>query len=220
MALHAIVNTSRLDEGLILDPGRYDPRRQTENYDGDSVTDIASVVNDRRTLSKLSSEESYVVLDTSDAEEGMILSRKSVVGQDDVGSTKKVVQPGDVIISRLRPYLRQVAYVDEGLQNQFGEETVLLCSTEFFVLRSKDTKSIAFLVPTLLSDEIQRVLDVSQEGGHHPRFKKKTLMSLPIPPDILDRREEISEKVTGCVSSARQSVQNMQSLIGHCSDIY
>ena len=220
MALHAVINTSQLDEGLVLDPGRYDPRRQTEDYDGDSVTDIASIVNDRRTLSKLSSNESYVVLDTSDAEEGMILSRKSVVGQDNVGSTKKVVQPGDVIISRLRPYLRQIAYVDKGLQNQFGEDTVLLCSTEFFVLRSKDGDSIAFLAPTLLSDEIQRVLDVSQEGGHHPRFKKKTLMSLPIPRDIIDQRENISEKVIECVSSARHAAQSMESLIGHCSDVY
>ena len=83
-------------------------------------------------------------------------------------AVKKIIKAGDVIISRLRPYLKQVAFVDKVLCEHYDS---VLCSTEYFVLRSKDQHiSIAFIVPVLLSREVQNMLISSQEGGHHPRF--------------------------------------------------
>ena len=102
-------------------------------------------------------------------------------------------QIGDVLISRLRPYLRQVAYVDRTIP--VLSEAALLCSTEFFVLRSVDQQSIAFLVPFLLSVQVQRVLAASQEGGHHPRVRESTLLTLPLPSSLLETRAATSSAV-------------------------
>ena len=68
--------------------------------------------------------------------------------------------PGDVIISRLRPYLRQVAFVDSDIRG-YELSATILCSTEFFVLRAIEQESIAFLVPFLLSQSTQQVLAAS-----------------------------------------------------------
>ncbi len=46
----------------------------------------------------------------------------------------------DVIISRLRPYLRQAAIIDQGLVADDNVSSMILCSTEFYVLRSKDDR--------------------------------------------------------------------------------
>lgn len=64
---------------------------------------------------------------------------------EQLNSNKKILKTGDVIISRLRPYLRQVAYVD------IDSNLQLCASTEFYVLRARNNESIAFLVPFLLS---------------------------------------------------------------------
>ncbi len=94
-----------------------------------------------------------------------------------------------------------------------SEDLGLICSTEFFILRSKDEDSIAFLVPYLLSEPVQNILNASQEGGHHPRFNQSTLESLKIPQDILSRRYEISSEVEESVRWARQGEKNIKRLI-------
>jgi hypothetical protein len=110
----------------------------------------------------------------------------------DLGSNKKIIQPGDVIISRLRPYLRQIAFIP----NELAKENVILaCSTEFFVLRGKTDSSIAFLVGWLLEADTQELLRVGQEGGHHPRFSEEHLLKLLISDSVLSYREELSRDI-------------------------
>ena len=89
-----------------------------------------------------------------------------------------------------------------------------MCSSEFYVLESKDGSSIAFLVPFLLSQRVQSVLAASQEGGHHPRFNERTLKSLPIPAFLLERRVELSTIVEHAVAQARQAFSEINDNIG------
>lgn len=220
MAIKRAVQIGNLDNGYILSPDRYNPERETENYSGKTVADFAKCTNNKKTKSNLKDNEIYVVFSTSDAEEGILSSEKPIVDMDGVGSTKKVVTPGDVIISRLRPKLRQVSYVDKWLNSTYDEETIFLCSTEFFVLRGMTEKSIAFLAPVLLSDKIQRVLSASTEGGSRPRFKKEVLLSLPIPKRIIDNREQISQKVISAARSVRKAGQAIQSVVEECNKAF
>jgi hypothetical protein len=140
----------------------------------------------------------------------MILTRKPTVLGAELGSSKKRLRAGDVIVSRLRPYLRQVAYVDQALVS--GESEVV-CSTEFYVLRPRDKKSIAFLVPLLLSQGVQQILGASQEGGHHPRFSLPALETIYVPEAVLTRRKELSNSVVKAVGSARRAEAAMQKLV-------
>lgn len=95
----------------------------------------------------------------------------------------------------------------------------LVCSTEFFVLRSLTDESIAFLVPYLLSEAVQTVLAASQEGGHHPRFDESTLLSLPIPEAILANRASASEDVKKSAALYRQSEQTMIRLVSEANAV-
>ena len=153
-----------------------------------------------------------LVLDTSDAREGIVSCRKEPVSAQEIGSTKKLVERGCVLISRLRPYLRQVAYVD-GEVPGWDADVPMYCSTEFFVLRSVDDQPIGFVVPFLLSGPVQTVLAASQEGGHHPRFNQNTLLELPVPRTLMERREEDSRRVEEAVSLFRRSEQLRDGLV-------
>ncbi len=158
------------------------------------------------------------VLDTSDAREGIVSCRKGPVPARKIGSTKKLVERGCVLISRLRPYLRQVAYVD-GEVPGWGADAPMYCSMEFFVLRSADDQPISFLVPFLLSKPVQTVLAASQEGGHHPRFNQNTLLELPIPNALVERREEHSRRMEEAVSLFRRSERLRDGLIDMASGL-
>ena len=206
MAISTVVDVSRLDNGSVLAPERYDPRRRYVEVSGSRLSDIANLVREQTSASTADPKRQFLVLATGDAHNGIIKTTKLPINGSAIGSTKNCVHPGQVIISRLRPYLQQVAWVDPGLLGPDEAGRVeLVCSSEFYVLDSADGESIAFLVPFLLSQRVQAVLAASQEGGHHPRFNERTLKSLTVPTSLVERREELSSRVERSIYLARQA---------------
>lgn len=218
MPQFAVVKIDQLDDGLVLTPERYDLRRNRKNRGELAIIDIAEIVNEQLNLKKGNNHHDYLVLDTSDASDGLIIINKPILHLEHIKSAKKIIRPGDVIISRLRPYLRQIAYVDQMLLTNYNSIPFLVCSTEFYVLRSRNEQSIAFLVPVLLSNQIQEVLAFSQEGGHHPRFSQSTLQKIEIPKAMLEKRDEVSKSVEQAVDHARQGDLLLKSMVAKCSE--
>jgi len=217
VAISSVIDVSKLDEGYVLAPERYDPRRSRLNGSGPCLSDFVNVLRDQVSPSKCGSADRFLVLDTGDAHNGIVKPNKVPADGSSIRSAKKRIQPHQVIISRLRPYLRQVAWIDPGLRGGESENVELLCSTEFFVLGSADGTSIAFLVPFLLSPHIQSILAASQEGGHHPRFNERTLSSLPIPKQLIKRRSALSEQVERAVNKAREAYRIIQESVDAAS---
>ena len=196
MAICILKSNKQLGENFILAPERYNPGRRM-NIDSEGtilMSEIVEVVNDILTK-KQAQGKSIIQINTSDAMGGYLNINSEV--SDSINSNKKILKKGDVIISRLRPYLRQVAYVDE------DREEILGASTEFFVLRTRNNESIAYLVPFLLSHPVQLVFENSVEGSQYPRFKEADVLNLKIPKNIYDERESISERVIEAIKSYR-----------------
>lgn len=129
------------------------------------------------------------VLDTGNADRGLLnLKVTGNTGKERI-SHKKLVPEGSVIISRLRPYLMQVAYIPFGFYKTWGIDQ-LLASTEFYVLTPKNEGDrIAYLVPWLLSPNVQSIFERATTGGHHPRFDEELLYRLTVPEVWHDKRE-------------------------------
>lgn len=204
MPQHAVVKLGELDKGLILVPERYDPRRFELKGKGVPLLDFVDIVRHQVLPGTGEQNTGFLVLDTGDVREGIVFVNKDLCTISEIGSAKKAMQPGDVIISRLRPYLRQVGLIDEGLYSYFSESFRIVGSTEFFVLRPRHSESIAFLVSFLLRTDIQIIFASSQEGGHHPRFTQQTLENLYIPNDIFDKRNAISCSIEAAILKIRK----------------
>lgn len=193
----SVTTIGELDQYLILAPERYIGRYGDDLQPGVLLSELARVRKETVNPAKAAAG-GFRVADTGDAEEGLLkLDRPAA---DKVGSTKKRLRAGDVIISRLRPYLRQVAYVDSEL---FTDDVAVVGSTEFYVLSSVDGEPISFLVPWLLSTPVQAALAASLEGAHHPRFHDTTLMQMRVPAQLLEVRARVSDEVEQAVRSYR-----------------
>jgi hypothetical protein len=224
MAVASILEVGRLDAGWVLAPERYDPRRRGEGRSGVPLGSLAEISRETVAPGKAPLER-YVVLDTGDAREGIVTAKRPVAAGE-MGSAKKLLRAGDVIVSRLRPYLRQVALVDAGPALGGGAEPVLggggaetgggagiACSTEFHVLRRRGDASIAFLVAFLLSDGAQSALAAGVEGGHHPRFSQAALEELVVPDEVLAAREDLSARVEAAIAAARRGERELAAAI-------
>lgn len=213
MTISAVVDIARLDDGWILAPERYDPRRRRAKDVGPCLGDFVHVRRDHVNANTADARR-FLVFDTGDARNGIISSNKPPCAGTDIRSVKKRIQPNQVIISRLRPYLRQVAWVDPGLLAEQKPDIDLLCSTEFFVLESvAANSSIAFLAPFLLSPYVQAILVAAQEGGHHPRFNERTLTTLRIPLPLVDNAKELSARFEQGVTQAREAYRAIRETV-------
>ena len=218
MAISTTIDIDKLDQGTVLVPERYDPRRLYAEKTGRCLSDFVRVVREPISSHSADPTQLFHVIATGNAHNGVIKCSHPPVNGPDIGSVKHSVHPGHVIISRLRPYLRQVAWVDPGLLDVDGVQ--LVCSSEFYVLEAVDYSSIAFLVPFLLSGAVQTVLAASQEGGHHPRFSERTLKSLVVPLPLEEQRVGLSAKVEGAVSLARQAFREMNENIAEVHNYF
>ncbi|MET0232885.1 MAG: hypothetical protein ABW186_18285 [Rhodanobacteraceae bacterium] len=157
-----------------------------------------------------------VVLDTAHAVAGLLRLPDPRTG--DVRprvSHKKFVPEGSVIVSRLRPYLRQVAYVPTGSLAIIGERDIV-CSTEFYVLTPNGDESIAFLVPWLLSAAVQQIFAKATTGGHHPRFDEALLWSLRVPHAVWRARTSLSRAVEEATVAALRAQRSLDALVDAC----
>ena len=132
--------------------------------------------------------ESLRNFDLADALTFVLDNRCPETPGSDLGSTKKVIESGDIVISKLRSYLRQIALV------RVQGVSPAVASTEFIVLRHKGktpfVSTAAFLI-FLRGTPVQTILKWSQDGSQHPRFTEDELLSIPIP----DKLREISPLV-------------------------
>jgi hypothetical protein len=213
VGIHVCKRVSELGESLILAPERFDPRRRVGVESQSCLADLVDVVAQNVSAHSFDPGRPVLVLDTTHAYEGFVVLRHDPVAPDGMGSTKRRLEPGDVIISRLRPYLRQVAYVDADLFTLVPGGNEVVASTEFYVIRGREGFDVACLVPFLLSERVQSALAAGQEGGHHPRFSKELLRSLPVPECAVETPAITADRVRALAAAVRQSLAGCRSLV-------
>lgn len=195
----------------MLTPERYNPKRRmslSEEDTGIRLSEIVTLKNDIITAKQDNGLEWHQI-NTSDAMGGYLRISSETVK---LNCNKKIIKCGDVIISRLRPYLRQVAYVDK--------EGINLCaSTEFYVMRGRNRESIAYLVPFLLSEAVQTVFANAVEGSQHPRFKEDDILNLIVPSKLFKEREEISQRIESAIANYRAYEEILHEEIFHINEI-
>jgi len=180
---------------------------------GDGVPLGELVVERRERIDPNDDGADAVVLDTSHARDGIL----DVAGalRDGAGgkSAKKRAVAGDLVISRLRPYLRQIALVHPSALALAGDRPLAL-STEFYVLAPRSPgDDLAFLLPFVLSAEAQSALASAQEGGHHPRVPISSLFALRVPRSLLRTRAKTSRAVIEALAATYRASSKLRALL-------
>ena len=127
--------------------------------------------------------------DLGDALKPSLDDNQEIVSTEEVGSTKKHMQAGDLVVSRLRSYLRQIAVV------RTSDKVPTVGSTEFIVLRPRDGIDPELLMVFLRSHPVQTILKYCQEGNQHPRFHEDNLLSIPVPDVLFEHSGEITKSI-------------------------
>ena len=204
---------AQLEAGWVLAPERY--AGAVAQLNGRTLGERVDVVTVAHRPAVLPREKLALVLDTSHAYEGFVVASHAPVAVSTIVSPKRVLQRGDVIVSRLRSYLRQVAVVDDALFECVAGGNTVFASPEFIILRARAGGiPAAALVPWLLSPSVQASLAASEEGGHHPRFRRETLEALAVPERVVVDATACAAQVMAASAALRGALRSMAGLVG------
>ena len=120
--------------------------------------------------------------------------------RDTIASTKKKLKPGDLVVSRLRSYLKEIAVVMK------SDSVPLVGSTEFIALRpQKGATRVEALLVYLRSRCVQTVHKWCQDGSNHPRFHEDELLNSRVPEVVRDNQNAIAMKVEASINARREA---------------
>lgn len=189
---HAEVRVADLGAELVFAPERHLVALEHRSSRGGGVPLSELVVERRERVDP--GHPGAIVCDTSHARDGVLDLPSAQRDGAGARSAKKAAHLGDLLVSRLRTCLRQIALVHPDAFE--GPVRPLALSTEFYVLTPRrEGDDLAFLLPFLLGDEAQAALAAAQEGGHHPRVPPASLFALRVPRTLVQRRAVVARDV-------------------------
>lgn len=196
-----VSRSGRLDSQYFM-PAKTETITALAGLDGVELGDVFQSVRDIVDPKKNSLLGLVRNFDVTHALEPVLNDEQEPVDFSDIGSTKKLMERGDVVISRLRSYLREIAIVD------CSEKYAAVGSTEFFVLRPR-AKGCPIGPETLMtflrSQAVQTILKWCQDGSQHPRFSEKDLLSIPLPNAISNVSPRIEAMVSRALSARHRA---------------
>ncbi len=180
---------------------------------GDGVPLGELVIERRERIVPGDGDGGAIVLDTSHARDGILDVAGALRDGAGAKSAKKRAVAGDLVVSRLRPYLRQIALVHPRALALAGDRPLAL-STEFYVLSPRSPgDDLAFLLPFLLSADAQSALASAQEGGHHPRVPRASLFALRVPKASIRTRAKTSRAVALALAASYEASSALRALL-------
>jgi type I restriction enzyme, S subunit len=139
--------------------------------------------------------------DLPDALNPVLDDFKETCWSNEDGSTKKLFKEGDVVISRLRAYLREISIVNTSSNIQ------AMGSTEFIVLRPQINNEITAetLWTFLRSAPVQTVLKWCIDGSQHPRFSEDDLLNIPVPDVVVAASPKLGSVFQSAIIARRHA---------------
>lgn len=134
----------------------------------------------------------YIDIASIDNKVNEIIDPKTInVSKEKVPSrARMVVEPGDILFSLVRPYLRNIAIVPVSDSN-------LVASTGFYVIKPINIIDFKYIFYTVLSDYVVNGLTRKyMKGDNSPSVKKGDIQNYPIPLPPLAEQKRIANKVS------------------------
>jgi len=197
--LSDILNVRRIDAEY-FHPQKAFVQQWLSNFPGRAVGEYFKPVREIYNPPVFDTGKSILNFDLTDALRYFVDEHGEMIRENEIGSLKKWLKRGDVIVSRLRSYLKEIAYVN------VPQDVNAVGSSEFIVLRQlhKDVHP-ELLIVYLRSKPVQTILKWSQDGSNHPRFNENELLAIRLPDKVLKLQDEIRRMVQSGIQANKDA---------------
>jgi len=144
----------------------------------------------------------YIGLENIESNSGMLINFTKTLGEN-IKSSKFIFRKEDILYGKLRPYLNKVWLAEfDGI-----------CSTDIWVLRSKQYYVLPFILANILrSKEILLQTSSFMVGSNLPRVSKEYFDSIRVHIPPLETQQKIVEKLSAVQEYKKKLLERKQKL--------
>lgn len=152
----------------------------------------------------------YIDIDAIDNRKQQVTEPKILLVKDAPSRASRKLRTGDTIFSMVRPYLMNIAYIDETISNS-------IASTGFYVCTPAENVNPLYLYYLMTSPYTVEGLNGYMKGDNSPSIRKDDIenYSYPIPPlpeqqRIVDRIESLFAKLDEAKQKAQDALDSFE----------
>ncbi|MFA5208416.1 MAG: restriction endonuclease subunit S [Candidatus Paceibacterota bacterium] len=179
----------------------------------EKLGDILQKTETINPLNEPSKEFIYVDVSSINKKTFSIENTTLVKGKDAPSRARKLIKTNDVIYATIRPTLKRIAIVPENLNEQ-------VCSTGYFILRSKDVLINKLIFYFLQSNDFNEKMERLQKGASYPAVTDKEIKnqiilfpkSIARQKAIITKLDTLSVKTKKLESTYKQKLESLEEL--------
>ena len=126
----------------------------------------------------------YIDIDAIDNKKQIVKEPKIILTEKAPSRASRAVENDDVLFSMVRPYLKNIALIDEKLSD-------CIASTGFYVCKCKPNLNAKFLYYLLCFDKTIDYLMQFMKGDNSPSIRKDDLLDMKIKLPTIEEQQEI-----------------------------
>ena len=155
-------------------------------------------------------------VDIKSVQEGYIVNFTKLV-KDYPSRAQRIIKKNDILLSTVRPNLRNYAYVENDIENG-------ICSTGFCVIRSNELKIISkFVCYQIMSDKITNYLINNATGSQYPAVNSGIVSNIMIKIPSKEKQQDIvnyCDNISDMITKLKKQIQDNNTLMKQIMDSY
>ena len=148
----------------------------------------------------------YIDIDAVNNKNQTIQSAKILPTSEAPSRANRGVHEGDTLFSMVRPYLRNIAYVDASLSDA-------IASTGFYICSPLDGCNSRYIFHMMTSCYVVDGLNKFMKGDNSPSVRKGDIENFPFPLPPLDEQERIVTRIESLFAKLDEAKEKVESVL-------
>ena len=145
----------------------------------------------------------YIDIDAIDNKKQQVTEPKTLLVKDAPSRASRKLRTGDTIFSMVRPYLMNIAYIDETISNS-------IASTGFYVCTPAENVYPLYLYYLMTSPYTVEGLNRYMKGDNSPSIRKDDIENYPYPISLLAEQQRIVDRIESLFAKLDEAKQKAQ----------
>ena len=166
----------------------------------------SAVLEDMESQRPTGNEFDYIDIDAIDNQKQIVNNPKRLPVSKAPSRASRKLHAGDTVFSLVRPYLKNIAYIDDSLVH-------CIASTGFFVCTPKVFLNSRYLYQLMISPYMVDGLNQYMKGDNSPSIRKDDIEQFPFPLPPLPEQHRIVARIESLFAKLDEAKEKAQAVV-------
>ncbi len=148
----------------------------------------------------------YIDIDSINNKNQVVSEPKIVETEKAPSRASRMLHPGDTVFSMVRPYLKNIAYIDDSIADS-------IASTGFYICTPRKNVLAKYNYYMMISPYVVDGLNAFMKGDNSPSIRKEDLEWFPYPIPPLPEQQRIVDRIESLFAKLDEAKEKAQAVV-------